>query len=605
MALVPLTVDPQGAAVTVDIHRNTDDARPGGCFTTQRGNVALPLPADISARTTFWVPNIEREWDVVATIDGQTVARHERARDGDVLEVTLEPGEVTQLDDDLAGVIEGLAGTYEALRTFNVMAYGAVGDGVADDTQAILDAYEAADAVNSGIVYLPRGTYLISDTITCDSTRVSIIGETMAGVVINYDGAGVAFDVTSNGFMRLARFTLNNVGTGTHGVVVGPSAAVTGVWHELDHITVNDFTTAGFHFTNCELGRFESLVADGCAIGFLVDNARHSGGSLGGFNRWLACRAYESSGRGWQIGSQAACEFILCESLRSGGAEQFYVAGTSRNLRIVNLDVETNSLGTTIGLSLGGSEHVVSISGFSLATGIALRSNASKTKVEVCKFSSVTEPLEIDAAATDIIVEDVGNLSGSTLGAHVQTTYVGGRGRREPFPFLTGRWAMAGRGTSNTLRGTSQGTMYLVPLRIRQDKPLDLIGVEITTAGTGSTVYRMGIYLPDESGMPATLLEDAGTVTGLALGNVTVASAATPTSDLVYVAVVAQTVTGTPALRAFADMDEVILATAFPTSGAAQACYFQSAVTGALPATLTPSSLGTTTNAPLIGVRYD
>lgn len=46
-------------------------------------------------------------------------------------------------------------------QVFNVKAYGAVGDGVADDTSAIDAAVRAAPA-NGGIVYFPPGRYLVS-----------------------------------------------------------------------------------------------------------------------------------------------------------------------------------------------------------------------------------------------------------------------------------------------------------------------------------------------------------------------------------------------------------------------------------------------------------
>jgi hypothetical protein len=59
---------------------------------------------------------------------------------------------------------------------FNVKsaAYGAVGDGVADDTDAIQDAADAA-AVNGGVVFFPPGTYKITATIDL-ADRVSVLG---------------------------------------------------------------------------------------------------------------------------------------------------------------------------------------------------------------------------------------------------------------------------------------------------------------------------------------------------------------------------------------------------------------------------------------------
>ncbi|GAB4253041.1 MAG: hypothetical protein Kow00129_13960 [Thermoleophilia bacterium] len=50
---------------------------------------------------------------------------------------------------------------HSASTVFDVSAYGAKGDGLADDTRAIQEAIDAAEAVG-GTVYLPAGTYRVS-----------------------------------------------------------------------------------------------------------------------------------------------------------------------------------------------------------------------------------------------------------------------------------------------------------------------------------------------------------------------------------------------------------------------------------------------------------
>src|SRR5688572_1284633 len=55
----------------------------------------------------------------------------------------------------------------------NVKAYGAIGDGVANDRQAIQDAINAAQAARLGIVYFPPGTYLVGDAPGASLIRIS------------------------------------------------------------------------------------------------------------------------------------------------------------------------------------------------------------------------------------------------------------------------------------------------------------------------------------------------------------------------------------------------------------------------------------------------
>lgn len=60
-------------------------------------------------------------------------------------------------------------------KYFNVLDYGAIGDGITDDTEAVEQVIKAALKVN-GTVYFPKGTYLISKTIKVnkDDSRILV-----------------------------------------------------------------------------------------------------------------------------------------------------------------------------------------------------------------------------------------------------------------------------------------------------------------------------------------------------------------------------------------------------------------------------------------------
>jgi len=84
---------------------------------------------------------------------------------------------------------------------FNVYDYGAVGDGIADDTAAIEAAIAAAAMPVGGqtgaVVYFPTGTYLINKTIVLPN-RVGLQGANGRGVVIK------PHSTFTDGFMFLA-----------------------------------------------------------------------------------------------------------------------------------------------------------------------------------------------------------------------------------------------------------------------------------------------------------------------------------------------------------------------------------------------------------------
>ena len=92
--------------------------------------------------------------------------------------------------------------TYSMLdgATFNVLDYGAVGNGIADDTAALQAAIDAA-GVNGGAVYFPAGNYKITSSLTL-SNGVRYFGDgindaTYNSTVLSYSGTQDAVQINN------------------------------------------------------------------------------------------------------------------------------------------------------------------------------------------------------------------------------------------------------------------------------------------------------------------------------------------------------------------------------------------------------------------------
>ncbi len=103
--------------------------------------------------------------------------------------------------------------------------YGAVGDGVTDDTAAIQTALNALGPTNPTL-YLPAGTYRITQTLTLAAQQyVNIIGQDPSTTTIIWDGSsgGTMLYINGVAYSRFDRLTFN--GQGNAAVAVDQSKA--------------------------------------------------------------------------------------------------------------------------------------------------------------------------------------------------------------------------------------------------------------------------------------------------------------------------------------------------------------------------------------------
>lgn len=296
-------------------------------------------------------------------------------------------------------------------------AWNATGDGVTDDYAAIQTCLtEIAAAGNSGAIYFPPGIYRYSQPLVLPDF-ITIVGAGRGRTFLNYCGPGDAISIPAFEGVHLQGIKLVRTANATNGIVLRYHGSTTGWKHRLLGLQVVGFPGNGIAYLNCEQVLTDDCYVYGCGVGFYADNSEHTGGAHGISNIFRHNRAHYCTSYGWNIGWQTAASFEGCQGLRSSGAAQFFLRGTSNGCRVTALDVEVadDQRGTGIGLMAAGNKHRLSVNAVNLQVGIK-GTFLSNSTLEESTYSHNTTDLLLDAstdhvdydfAATDI-VSDLG-----------------------------------------------------------------------------------------------------------------------------------------------------------------------------------------------------
>lgn len=129
-------------------------------------------------------------------------------------------------------------------KIFNVLDYGAIGDGVADDTDAIKDAIADLE-INGGVLYFPQGRYKISDTLNITHVGSCVRGDTQQGTYIlqSVDKTALHF---GNGSTPTISYRVEHIG------IVNTAATVTSATYGIHYdyavnSTIDDVVVGEFY----------------------------------------------------------------------------------------------------------------------------------------------------------------------------------------------------------------------------------------------------------------------------------------------------------------------------------------------------------------------
>ena len=256
------------------------------------------------------------------------------------------------------------AGSGAATRTssnkfsdlISIKDFGAVGDGLTDDTNAIINALAAANSV-----FVPEGTYLISSTITL-TERQSLIGAGQKSVIKGNSNLFNLIEITSD-HVKMSDLRLENgdVAIKLYGVVRPV------VQCSITDITITQPNTGvqldGYTDTNkpCYWNNFTRVLVEQPAVnGFHL--TKTGAGDSPNANKFHNCRAYslgaDISGAGFYIEHGSFNNsFVDCEANVKGTAQGCFIIGAASNKTLlINPYAESDNSVPNVKLEAGSIE---------------------------------------------------------------------------------------------------------------------------------------------------------------------------------------------------------------------------------------------------------
>lgn len=214
----------------------------------------------------------------------------------------------------------------------SVKDFGAVGDGVTDDTASIQAAIDAVEANGGGILFIPVGNYVVSSTLSTTATEcpITIQGAgpytTAKGTAISWKGGNSVSVFDMPGYGRIQDLYIENVNasTSSRGIgYVGTSAVDNRAYAMVSNVVVRGFYI-GFildYAWNIDFYHTQALY---CDIGYSI---RTESNAL----TFTGCRAGD-------------CDKGISDASGSGARGIVWTGGSIEGSTTVGIDYATNNV---------------------------------------------------------------------------------------------------------------------------------------------------------------------------------------------------------------------------------------------------------------------
>lgn len=300
---------------------------------------------------------------------------------------------------------------------FNVTntAYGAVGDGVTDDSAAINAAITAASG--GGIVYFPAGTYLIDSQIDINADGIILQGSGMYSSIIQVNVGftdNEAILVSTPGAGRHEGWSIRdlqldgaNVG-GANGILISTAQRL---W-SLKDLYIHNMGGVGVVITNAWQGYMESVFCmDNTSDGFRL--------GLNGANRannilLNQCEALNNGNFGIRWRSGYSCTFVDCDS-EMNTSNNFEIEAACYGGVLINPFAEDSDTGVAVRI-YGDSTNII---GGTYNEDITIKPTADATTI-MQPFFNGAGVIDEEAGSTNTAILlngylQVGNLKTATV----------------------------------------------------------------------------------------------------------------------------------------------------------------------------------------------
>lgn len=177
-------------------------------------------------------------------------------------------GELTVDTDKNALVLHdgATAGGIQMAResVVNVKDFGAVGDGVADDSTAVQNAINAANTAGGGLVFFPEGTYELNDSVLTMYSNITLQGEGHSSIIqgwLSITASGLSSVTWRNVRIKGYRFIWSNC----------TDVLLENIYFENENFSGASFASSRFcQFTDSSRFRIVNCYIENCQYGIWI-----------------------------------------------------------------------------------------------------------------------------------------------------------------------------------------------------------------------------------------------------------------------------------------------------------------------------------------------